>query len=81
MCTSSSPILTEISADVEAEDMDLGSNGPEDVAMDVDSNDVAEDIEALDTDDEDEDDLDRQLGVNMDDVEGQSFVFKGYARY
>jgi ATP-dependent RNA helicase DHX37/DHR1 len=52
-----------ITADLEAEDMDLGNTVDDDLALDVDGlmNEV-EDPEALDSDDEDQ--LDEELGLD-----------------
>ncbi|KAG7443024.1 P-loop containing nucleoside triphosphate hydrolase protein [Guyanagaster necrorhizus] len=54
-------------ADVEAEDLDLGnpSKNDEDLAIDVDTADMEEDPDALDTDEEDE--LGEELGVEFND--------------
>ncbi|KAK0187982.1 P-loop containing nucleoside triphosphate hydrolase protein [Armillaria mellea] len=54
-------------ADVEAEDLDLGnpSKNDENLAVDVDTADIEEDPEALDSDEEDE--LGEELGVEFDD--------------
>ncbi|KAK0464536.1 P-loop containing nucleoside triphosphate hydrolase protein [Desarmillaria tabescens] len=54
-------------ADVEAEDLDLGNSSKidEDLAIDVDTADMEEDPEALDSDEEDE--LGEELGVEFDD--------------
>lgn len=58
-------LIIRVAADLEAEDMDLGNVVKDDLALDVDghSNEV-EDMEALDTDDEDQ--LDEELGLNDD---------------
>jgi hypothetical protein len=52
-----------ITADLEAEDMDLGNTVDDDLALDVDGlMDEVEDPEALDSDDEDQ--LDEELGLD-----------------
>ena len=63
-----------ITADLEAEDIDLGNAVNEDLALDVDGlmNEV-EDAEALDSDDEDQ--LDEELGLD-DNSEGVDQFYK-----
>lgn len=56
------------SADVEAEDVDLGVK-PDDLAFDVDENVGDEDPDALDSDDE-HSGIDEELGIVMDETEG-----------
>lgn len=58
-------------ADVEAEDMELGSKEQQDLAADVDTGLVAEDdLEALDTDDEETEE--QSLGIDTEESEGTS---------
>ncbi len=61
------PLTKYFIADVEAEDLDLGnsSKNDEDLAIDIDTADIEEDPEALDSDEEDE--LGEELGVEFDD--------------
>lgn len=60
-------------ADVEVEDLDLGVSAASDenVAADVDTADIQEDPEALDSDDEEDDALAAELGVEFDDNDGK----------
>ena len=58
-------------ADVEVEDLDLGTSQDENLAADVDSGDMQDDDpEALDSDDEDDDGLAAELGVDFDENDG-----------
>ncbi|KAJ7459856.1 P-loop containing nucleoside triphosphate hydrolase protein [Mycena latifolia] len=60
-------------ADIEAEDIDLGSQQAEDLALDVDADMADDDPDALDSDvDTEEQQLDKELGLNSDDVDGTS---------
>lgn len=57
-------------ADVEVEDLDFGVTQDEDLAADVDTADVQEDPEALDSDDDEDDALAAELGIEFDDKDG-----------
>ncbi len=71
-----SPELTSITADVEAEDMDLGGDQM-DLALDVDGDNADFDDEALDSDD----DLnDQELGIDTEESDG-SCVFSSSLPY
>ena len=54
--------------DIEVEEIDLGVQG--DLAVDVDGSVADEDPEGLDSDSEDEEQVDKELGIDLDDVEG-----------
>jgi hypothetical protein len=60
-------------ADVEPEDLDLGNFDQDGLAFDVDENMDQEDIEALDSDDEQN--LDEELGLG-EDSDGTRFSFR-----
>jgi len=55
-------------ADVEAEDMELGDDQENDLALDVDGDETAvEDLDALDTDEDEEDN--QRLGIDADECD------------
>lgn len=61
-------------ADVEAEDVDLGGAHIEDLALDVDGDmDQDHDPEALDSDADEDDLLNQELGIEDDETDGQFF--------
>ncbi|KAJ6619426.1 P-loop containing nucleoside triphosphate hydrolase protein [Mycena sp. CBHHK59/15] len=68
-------------ADVEAEDLELGNQRPDDLAFDVDVDMVDEDPEALDSDDDDveEQALDKELGLDSEDADAPMHIVPLYS--
>ncbi|KAJ6559196.1 P-loop containing nucleoside triphosphate hydrolase protein [Mycena vulgaris] len=68
-------------ADVEAEDIDLGNQQADDLAFDVDADMADDDPDALDSDDEDteEQQLDKELGLDSDDVDAPMHIVPLYS--
>jgi hypothetical protein len=61
-----------LAADVEPEDLDLGNQQPDDLALDVDADMADDDPDALDSDDDTEEQaLDKELGLDSDDADGR----------
>ncbi|KAJ7109727.1 P-loop containing nucleoside triphosphate hydrolase protein [Mycena crocata] len=67
-------------ADVEAEDLELGNQHTDDLALDVDADIADEDPEALDSDeDTEEQHLDKELGLDTDSVDSPMHIVPLYS--
>ncbi|KAJ7780656.1 P-loop containing nucleoside triphosphate hydrolase protein [Mycena maculata] len=67
-------------ADVEAEDLELGNQQVDDLAFDVDADMADDDPDALDSDDDTEEhQLDKELGLDSDDVDAPMHIVPLYS--